>query len=197
LPQVAVLLLMAAQVPLMATKSMPDPAELMTLRLMFIVQMSTAALLFPFLFRDARSATLVILSAIPMTLLAAFLAGAVAKWKMVYSIGYSVEWLLGLALWRTVLRSNRSQALGIAAALLVLFAGVIFWYLRAEYRVQSDSFDLDEVEGWSPIFGAFTAALYGRLRLWGWLLAAGWPTLAALVAFISWRLRRPQLPETA
>ena len=197
LPQLAVIILMAAQVPLLVAKSMPDPPELLALRTMLVLQIASSALLFPFLLRDFRATAMVILSMVPMTFLAAFLAGEVAKWKMAYAVGYVAIWLVGLALWRPILRSARAQAVGITTAMLVAFGGIVFWYLQAEYGGGTEPFDLQRVQGWSPIFGAFTAARFQRLRPAGWSLVAIVPLTAAITALIRLLLqkKRPQAIE--
>lgn len=170
LPQLAVLMLMAGQVPIVAPKAMPRPAELWAARMMITVQVVSAALLFPFLVRDLRATILIGAVAIPMGLLANFLAGTAPRRQIVAPIAYLEIWLATLFLWRVALRSRRSQGIGVAAAMLVALGAVVYYYVRLEYGPSPEPLLLKGVEGWSPVFGAVAAGEYLSLTLSGWLL---------------------------
>jgi len=133
LPQLAVLILVTNQIPWLPAKSMPRPAEVAALQVMLFVQFTAAALLLPLIFRDLVCAVLVMLVAAPMTLLASFLSGEAAKWKMLYAVSFVQVWLLALACWSTILRSPRALTIGTVTALSLLLADPIASFISSEY----------------------------------------------------------------
>ena len=108
--QLSTLGVSAARIPFYAVKRFPQPAELIALPLMLVMQIGMSALLFPYLLRDARAAGLVIVSSWPFTILAALLTGLPNKRMMLELLAFNTIWLLGLTLWRGALRSTRPQA---------------------------------------------------------------------------------------
>jgi hypothetical protein len=197
LPQLAVLMLMAGQVPIVAPKAMPRPAELWAARMMITVQIVSAALLFPFLLRDVRAAALVGAAAIPMGLLAAFLAGTAPRRQMVAPILYLEMWLATLFLWRIALRTPRSQGAGIATALFVALGAIVYYYVRLEYGPSPEPLLLKSIEGWSPVFGAIAAGDYLSLTLSGWLLLVACLGSGLIAAGAASRLRPPAASHPA
>lgn len=184
-PQLAVLALMAGQVPWLPLKSMSRPAELMALHVMLVVQFTVSAALLPLLFRDLRTSLLVVFTAMPMTLLAMFLTGEPSRWKMVYASGCMAAWLVGLALWGTVLRSRRAAAIGAGIALLLLFGGLVAWYVRAEYGIGGGQ----ELRI-SPLIDAMNGAKNGALTATEWSRVIAFTTVGAIAALIQMAFRR-------
>jgi hypothetical protein len=162
---------------------------------MLVVQIGAAALLFPYLLRDCRAAAMVIAASWVFSILAAFLTGQAEHRILWATAAYVTAWLVGLAIWRSALRSARAQAAGVAIATLLAFGGPLLWYLRAEYGVQSSAMNWTQVSNWGPIMGALSIARTGHLVRDPWILAAG-NVVAALVALgIRWMMRRSTRPR--
>jgi hypothetical protein len=168
--QTGALALSAGRVPFFAIKSFPQPPEVLGLHIMLVAQIIGSAMLFPFLLRDVRSSAMVIAMAPPFTVLGTFLTGLI-DWRQQTAVTAFVGvWLLGLALWRAALRSERAKAVGVAVAMIIALGGPIAWYLRAEYA------SLGVPQGprlalWGPVFAALELALRdAQLRL-AWYVA--------------------------
>lgn len=158
LPQLAALILVANQIPWLPAKAMPRPAEVAALRVMLVVQFTSAALLLPLIFRDLTTTIFVLLLAGPMTLLSSFLSGEGAKWKMVYAVGCVELWLITLACWTTVFRSRRALAVASVVALALLFGGPITSFVRNEYGAGGEP-----LHTMSPLLDAMHASKEGNL----------------------------------
>jgi hypothetical protein len=170
----------AARIPFFA-KSFPQPAELLATGVMLVVQIGAAALLFPYLLRDFRAAVMVVAASWPFIILAGFLTGQAERRILWGTVAYVTAWLLGLAVWRSALRSARAQAAGVAVATLVSIGGPLLWYLRAEYGVQSSAVDWTQASNWGPIMGALSIAATDHLVRDPWFFAGG-HLLAAFLA---------------
>ena len=163
-------------------KSFPQPAELLASNVMLIVQIGTSAMLFPFLFRDTWATGIVIAASWPFTIVAGFVTGLMDPWLPIEAAGYVTLWLLGLAVWRSILRSARAQACGIAVAMLSAFGGPLAWYLRAEFGNSSGgSPDL-----WGPIFGVLAVANLGMALKGPWMVMGGFLTAGILGRGVQW-----------
>jgi hypothetical protein len=168
------LALIAARLPFFATKSFPQPAEVLGLQVMLVAQIVGSAMLFPFLLRDLRSSAMVIAMVPPFTVLGTFLTGLI-EWRQQTAVSAFVTvWLAGLALWRVALPSERSKAIGVAIAVLAAVGGPIAWYLRAEYAPPplGSATDLPRLAMWGPIFAAIGVALRDPQLRPAWYLAA-------------------------
>jgi hypothetical protein len=173
--QLAVVTLAVLRVPLAA--QYPEPAERMAAHLVLGAQGVTAALLFPFLFRDTRTAAAVIAAAWPFQLAAGFLAG-IAPADLASAAGYVTVWMLTLAACTPLLRTPRASAIGITIATLLTLGGAILRYLRLEFGggVAEGQFTPESV---SPLLSTF-AAIEGSGPHSGWMLVAGVLCVAAL-----------------
>ena len=170
-----------ARIPFYA-KGFPQPAELLASNVMLIVQIGASAMLFLFLLRDLWAAGIVIAASWPFTIVGGFLTGLMDPWLPIEAAGYVTLWLLGLAVWRSILRSPRAQAGGIAVAMLAAFGGPLAWYLRAEFgNSNGGSPDL-----WGPIFGALAVANHGMALKGPWMVMGGFLTAGILGRCVQW-----------
>ena len=161
--QLGALTLSAARVPFSATKRFPQPGELLALWVMLFVQVTFSALLFPLLMRTFTTGVMTVVSALPFTIVAGFLAGDWDRIQMAAMCGYLTAWLVGLGLWRSVLRSPRAQGTGVALALLARWRGR--W--RGTCGVSSGwgrTVAWGEVSVWGPYFGAMHLATIRQIR---------------------------------
>ena len=184
--QFAVFALAAARIPLAA--QYVEPAEHLALHLLLGVQVVVASLLFPFLFRDVRSAIQIVATAIPFQLAAAYLAG-LGMTDAMEPAGFVDLWLLTLAVWATVLRPIRAQMLGVAVASLLTLGFATLRYLRLEFT--SNPLAGATFETASPLLTIF-AAVVGSPTLWGWLTACSLMT-AGLAPMGFSRVRRARV----
>jgi len=127
--QLIPLALAAARAPLWA--KFPNMGETMAGSYLLAVQLFASALLFPWLMCDLRTSALVVLSAVPMLLLASALGGDGAVAGMV-GVGIAVSWLVALAIWSPLLRRLHLELLGPPLLTAILLAVPLLWYLRAE-----------------------------------------------------------------
>jgi hypothetical protein len=191
--QGAALAFSAARIPFFASKSFPQPAEVLALGVMLFVQITASALLFPFLMRDLRAAAMVIATTAPFTVLAGFLTGTIDLVLQAYTAAFVLAWLLGLALWRVALRSDRARAVGITVALLVALGGPIAWYLCGEYVFQSSAVNWRNPDAGGPFFAALAVSTQGLAARSSWMLIAthvGISVFAALTSILALRLLR-------
>jgi hypothetical protein len=189
LVQGAALGVSAARVPFFAIKSFPDPGERLALGVMLVAQIAGAAMLFPYLMRDARAAAMVIASSWPFTILAAFLTGRTDSRPIAAAVVFVTAWLLGLALWRGVLRSDRATAVGVCVAMLLALGAPLLWYLRAEFVLQSDAINWGTAAWWGPTFGALAVSQHDYLLRPAWIFAGGHVALG-IVALMVGRIAR-------
>ncbi len=129
--QTGVIALASARVPLSARY--PQPAERMAVEQLLVAQLIVASLTFPILLSTRRLAALVMLTAIPMALL----ANALSEYPLanvVIALGYVELNLLAIALWAGVLKSKRAQLAGIAVGGSLTLLLTMLWYLRLEYQ---------------------------------------------------------------
>jgi len=167
----------AGRIPFYAIKSFPQPAELLAMPLMRMVQIGGSAMLFPFLLRDARTAGMVIAASWPFALLAGILTGFPQSWEKLASVLFITVWLSGLALWRTLLRSPRSQAIGVSVATLLVFGGPLINYLGLEYggSAFNSSFGID-----GPVSAAIIIDGRNPLSRPIWIYAGSYLILACI-----------------
>jgi hypothetical protein len=172
--QLAVVALAAARVPLAA--QYVHPAERLAPHLLLATQVVAAALLFPFLMRDVRTAVQIAAAAIPFQLGSAHLAGLGAM-DVFRCCGFVEMWLLTLAVWATLLRTAASQMLVVAVAgCLTLGLGAVR-YLRIEFGSGATGGLLESA---SPLLSTL-AAVEGLPTNWGWITLGG-----LLLAGVAW-----------
>ncbi len=143
--QLAALLLATLRVPLAA--SGPEPADLYALHIVVIVQIATAAALFPALMRDWVTTTMVICSTWPFQLAGGYLA-ALAPSRIASVAAYVATWLLALAIVGRALKGNRSRLLASSIVLSYVLGDVLLRYVRVEFATGN---------GWSWL-GSWPAA---------------------------------------
>ena len=195
--QLVALAVPIARIPFYASKSFPSTPEVIALGVMLVVQIGGAALLFPYLMRDARAALMVIAASWPFTALAGFLAAQVDQRKTPAAIVYVSLWLVALALWNSALRTPRQKGIGIAVAVLLAFGGPLTWYLSGEYGTALSG---ETVATLGPILGSIAIAEQNPLQKGPWLFVAAFLLASVLGWGMSRRIRRgssPPLSTTA
>jgi hypothetical protein len=193
LVQLAALSLAALRIPLAA--KYPQPAELLATHVMLVAQVAAAALLFPRLMPDWRTAAGVIVTAWPFAVAASALSaasvGATARGE-----AYVTAWLVALALWSAALPGPRSRLYGVSVAASLSMGAAILWYLAHEFGVAGGPERTVGGSGrrlWaaSPVLAALNQ-VSARGPLWGdavFLLAL----VLAAVATVLARRRRDRL----
>ncbi|HEV2295178.1 MAG TPA: hypothetical protein VGR35_15090 [Tepidisphaeraceae bacterium] len=145
------------RVPLSAR--FPLPGEQFAIHLTLAAAVVASAMLFPFLLRDAKTSVMMILTIAPFVQLSSYLS-LIPPGRAALAGLYVATWLITLALWRTVLRSQRAQMLGVSCALALSMGGAILWYVRAE-SPQPEPIDWSRDGMCGPILGAM-AQLHAR-----------------------------------
>jgi hypothetical protein len=158
------------RVPLAA--QYPEPAEQMAAYVVTGAQVVGAALLFPLLLRSRRSTVEVIASAWPFLLAAGYLAGMPPA-ALLWPAAWVTAWLLTLALWLPVLRSERLRMVGVSVASLLTLGGGVTRYLRLEFAGASAE-PAFAPESASPLLSTWTSLNDSTA-------AAGWILLGTLV----------------
>ena len=149
--QMSALCLPTFRVPLSARY--PRPEESLAVHVVVVVQITAAALLFPFLFRSITTSVIVIASAVPFLQLAAFLATFTDNRRLTICAAYLVAWLAGLAMLSTSLRSQKTRMYGVAAAVLIAIGGAVVAYLHREFGAPAGAFDWQSAASLGPIMG--------------------------------------------
>ena len=173
LVQLLALLLAAGRVPLAA--QYPQPAETLAAHVVAVVQVTAAALLMPYLMRDAAASVAVVATAWPFMVLAGVLSALPAA--RVAAAGASVTaWLVALALVNQSLPSAW-QAWGVCLAALLSVGCLTLSYLSAEFQ--------GGAAGWLRAFppSVQLRQLNGSVNYWN-----GWAIPAAVAAAATARL---------
>lgn len=181
--QLAALALAAGRVPLWP--DFPKPGDQFAAEEMAVAHIVVACLLFPWLMRTPSLAFMVIASTWPFAYLAGLLSAHMEP-AMIRVGLFTTGWMIGLALWRSSLRSRRERAIGIALATLLSLGGVVLWYVsRGRFR----PFDARADALFSPILSAIAVMDVGTLRKpWGALVT--WDILALAAAVVAGRSAR-------
>ena len=177
--QLIAILVSTARVPLAA--KYPQPAELLAVHVMVIVQLTAAALLAPYLMRTRPAAVAVIVAAWPFTVIAGVLSAA-EPGRLVAAGAWVSLWLLALAGWCWAL-PRRAQPVVVAVATLLALGPPVLWYLRAEFGGDADA--LGQSPTWThftPTAGAL-ARLAGEGAWWAWSIPLLVCTLAVVTGF--------------
>ena len=126
-----------------------QPAERMAVEEMLVAQLLVAALTFPRLLQSGFIACVIMITAIPMLLLANSLSRypLAALWPVML---YVELCLMAMAVWARLLQKLRSQLIGIAVSGAFTVFLTVLWYLSREYRPESR----DWMQYLSPIVAA-------------------------------------------
>jgi hypothetical protein len=146
------------------------PASLDRLALpeMLVVQCLASALLFPLILRTPRLAALVILSAWPFCQLAAFVSSTPAP-RWIAAGGALSLWLIGLAAWRSVLRTRALQQIGLALAAALTLGGPVLLYLGVEFGPRpAPVIPWSSAAAMGPILSCLAPLQPGAIRA-GWI----------------------------
>ena len=173
--QLLVLGIATLRIPLAARY--PEPAETLALHLMLSAQGVGAAMMFPFLLRDARCAVQVLAAAVPFQLAAAHLAGR-GVWESIDAMLFVDAWILTLAIWSAALRSDRLRAIGVCVATCLTLGGGILQYIRGEFASDSNSVRFEEI---TPL-ASTVAAIQNTLDFKSWIFL-GIIAVLGVVAF--------------
>ena len=128
-PQIVALALSAVRVPVSAHP--PRPIESLTLTQLAVVQIITAALFAPILFRSIQSTIAVVITAAPLLQIAGFLSQSTfAQENAAYQSGSS--WAIALGLVCMTIRAREKLTISALATTWSL-GGLILAYLQAEF----------------------------------------------------------------
>lgn len=164
--QLIALLVALLRIPLAA--QYPQPAELLAAQVMVVVQVTSIALLFPYLLRDLAAAVAVAATAVPFILLGGALS-AVPAVRMAGAGSYVSAWIVALWAWNAQV-SVTGRLTGVAAAALLTGGTLVALYLRLEYALGVAGDAEDVMTAWAPLSPPL-AALHlltdtPRLRDW-------------------------------
>jgi hypothetical protein len=161
--QLLALALPTLQVPL--SDDFPRPTERVAVQEMVIVQVLSAAMLFPML-RNVPTTIAVIASTWPFLQLAGMLAGTPAP-RLLCATLYLAMWMITLALANSMLRSRRARLRAAAFTTSFALAGPLFWYLRHEFA--SDAAANEWLVVASPILSVFAILNRARQSVGTWI----------------------------
>jgi hypothetical protein len=163
--------------------------EQVSLHVMLVTQVIASAMLFPFILRDVTAGAMAILAAAPFVQLAGYLS-EIPLPSASPAGAYLAMWMLALAMWKSMLRTPRSEMLAIACATALSMGGAIVWYLRAEeHKAGQIDWSTDALFG--PILGVI-AQLHAptsaaALAAWVWPVAI---LVACAIARVATRASR-------
>jgi len=127
--QLIALLASAARVRLWAT--FPASGESLALIELLTIQLIASSLVFPFLCRTRGSTLAISLTSLPAFAFAGFLSQA--NWTAVLAcFAFLALWLIGLAGWREVVRTEPAQLIAISIASIFAIGGAVVGYLMRE-----------------------------------------------------------------
>ena len=189
--QMTALAISTTRVPFYAAKSFPEPAEILAAGVMLTFQIGAAAMLFPYLLRDWRATGLVVIASWPFMILAQILTSEPGFRTYLTAAPFVAVWLVGLALWRSILRSPRWLAAAATVATLITFGGPLLYYFRSEYRTGMTTY----LPGsWGPLCGALTVSARDPVHRGAWFFAALHLAVAVMAygiaKLVAWRAAR-------
>ncbi len=184
--QCAALVLAAAGVHLWPHH--PDPPESIALAELVTIQVFASALLFPVLFADGANWVVSVALLIPMEQLAGLLSAA-PEAVMWMESGYVALWVVGLAGWARLARSDLTRACLTAAATLLSLGGCLLWYVAAEAAAQAGRSTPDPSDYGTLMASVMLSATCRPPHLVAWTVA-GSPLLTSLAA-AAWIRTRP------
>jgi hypothetical protein len=164
--QLLALSLGVCRVPLAARVVQP---EQFALHAMLVTQVIASAMLFPFILRDVTTSAMAILAIAPFVQLASYLSEIPLR-SAALAGAYVAMWMLALSMWKSILRTPRSEMLAVACATAITIGGAIVWYVRAE-EIESGqiAWSMDALLG--PILGVIAqlhAPTNAALIAWSW-----------------------------
>jgi hypothetical protein len=177
--QLVIVVLCAARVPLAA--QLAAPSDQLTPHLLLAVQVVASSLLFPFFFRDVRSAVQILSSAIPFQLAAAYLAGLGVK-DVFHAAGFVQAWLVTLAVGAACLRGTGGVMPVVCLASCLTLGGGMVRYLRLEFSQAQPGGET--FESASPLLTTL-AAVEGQPTFRGWILLLS--LAAAGLGVLAWK----------
>ena len=162
----------------------PALGEQLAMQEMLVVQMIGSALLFPALFRTLASAAIVIGATPLLMMMAGVLAAAEAE-TMLAICAYALLWMLGLAFWSTVLRTERARMYGVATAAALVIGGATLAYVAREFGPPGEAFDWAGHGYLGPLTGGVTLLETG-VRTWSpWVFVCTF-AISGLIAAATW-----------
>jgi hypothetical protein len=167
--QLLALSLAIFRVPLAARVVHP---EQFAIHVMLVSQVIATAMFFPLILRDATTAAMAILAIAPFVQLASYLSDTPLT-RAAIAGAYVAGWMLTLAMCKPLLRTRRSEMLGIACAAALSIGGATVWYVRAE-ETRSGQIDWTNDALFGPILGVIAqlhAPTSAALTAWLWPVA--------------------------
>lgn len=191
--QFIALALAASRVPLWA--KYPRNGEQLALHFLIFIQLATASLLFPLLFRTLGTSAMVIAVSWPLSLLAAAVA-SVPMEQAGPAMLYVNCWLIGLALLQRALAQwPAAQLVGVMAVGTWVFAGPVLRYLNAEFGAAPTEFPLAGLDVMATAF-AHAAGGAGSPARWLPPVALNILALLTLLLVFGWSRRRKPAQAT-
>jgi hypothetical protein len=164
--------------------------EQFAIHVMLITQVIATAMLFPLILRDATTAAMAILAIAPFVQLTSYVSD-IPLTRAAIAGAYVAVWMLALAMCKPLLRTRRSEMLGIACTAALSIGGVIVWYVRAE-ETRSGQIDWTNDALFGPILGVIAqlhAPTSAALTAWGWPVVI---LVACAIARVTTRASRDQ-----
>src|SRR5262249_34502886 len=109
----------------------PASGESLALTQLLIIQLIASSLLFPFLCKIRQSTIAILLASFPALALAGYLSQAGSASVLAAAV-FLTLWLIGLAGWREVVKTERSQLIAICIASSLTVGGTAVVYLARE-----------------------------------------------------------------
>lgn len=134
--QLVALLLPALHVPL--SDEFPRPIERIAMHEMLVVQVTAAAMLFPMLFKNIATTVALVASTWPFLQLAAMFS-ATPPPRLLSAGLYVALWMITLALFNSMLRTDRARLRAAALATSFTLAGPLLWYLHQEFGTAAEA----------------------------------------------------------
>lgn len=145
--QLLALLLAVLRVPLAAQH--PQPAELLAAQILVVVQVTAAALLFPYLLRSAHTTAAVAVTTFPFLVLAGMLS-AVPGTRLTVAGSYVIAWIVALWILNLSFLAG-GRPIGVAGAALLTVGTLVAFYLRLDLGMNTSA-EPDEPAGrWAPL----------------------------------------------
>jgi hypothetical protein len=135
----------------------PQAVERSGLAILLAFQAAAAALLFPYLLRSISSTLLAVASAWPMAVLASQLSDA--PFGTVSGELFITLWLVTLHFWSRLLRSPKSEVMGISLAAIYAIGAPILWYLHQEFGAGGNTTDAAHWRLFGPVAGAISQTI--------------------------------------
>ena len=167
----------------------PEPPESLALAELVVVQMTTAALLFPRLFFDRFTTAVAIALILPFQALAGLLSAT--RWGVVAeTAGTTAVWVGGLAALASACRRPRDARVAQPLAVLITIGGPLLFYARAEALAAAGG-SPPSPERYGPLTAVITLTTDAPVEP-AFLLAVGVPLVSAGI-FAATRFTQPSV----